>query len=175
MANGEMGVRVRYKVESNPKGYTRAELIGNESILKHEWAGCDKLIIISIREGSEPSIGRRNQTLISVDGHTGGDLSGDDLFKAWALMAYTLLYHVDNTTPSGQLCRQVHETFKAPVIWQDPTNEQIAYNLGYSNPTAFSCEWSQPALVNAFCCGQNDAKKQQPCNFKYNPAKYAIQ
>lgn len=53
----------------------------------------------------------------------------------------------------------------------ETTNEQLAYNLGYDNPSE-THEYPHHDLEHAFRCGQMEAQNQRPRNLQYNPDEY---
>lgn len=63
----------------------------------------------------------------------------------------------------------------ATARWRRPmgntTNAQLAYNLGYDNPSE-PHEYPHHELEHAFRCGQMEAQNQRPRNLQYDPDEY---
>lgn len=75
----------------------------------------DALFLASIVRGAD---GSTSTVTVSMDGDTGADLSPDEVFKLWALMAHQL---VDQLPPGGRrdLCHQTFEAVRSAVLGGD--------------------------------------------------------
>jgi len=74
---------------------------------------CDALLISSV---IYPADGSFSINFISVDGQTNTDMTFDELFKIWAIMANMLSEHKNATPGKAALCNQVFDVIRAALI-----------------------------------------------------------
>jgi len=100
--------------------YTTQYTIENKSLLAEEIpegvGACNDIIIHSI---ILPPDGSYSHCMVSQSGETKKDLTGDELFKAWVMMAKTV---VDNPTTSphkASLAAALFETVREAMLQAD--------------------------------------------------------
>lgn len=81
MADQERRYKIAYRLEYNLDGMTKEEL------LEKNLGGCDAIVVISV---VRPSDGSLSTVIASLDGNTSEEMPGDELFKAWIMMAKKL-------------------------------------------------------------------------------------
>ena len=97
--------KVRYRVET---GEFSKEDAGPEDGLTHA------LLLVSCLF---PPDGSYSQLLLSLDGRTNDDMTTHDIFKAWILLAPTLLRREDELTPlQKQILTDAFEVWRQHIL-----------------------------------------------------------
>ena len=85
-----------------------------DEILETGSGGCDAVIVHSILYPEDGSYGHM---LISKDGKTREPLSGNELWKAWLMMASTLSEDEDVPESKRELCKNVVDLVRARMAF----------------------------------------------------------
>lgn len=102
--------KVKYHLEPEAGEFTKAQC-------EETGGGCDALVLVSMLF---PDDGSYSQRVVSFDGRNGGDqISEEDLFKVWSLIAYELSQNDEfrKTSPGRHgVVAAVHATIKDAIL-----------------------------------------------------------
>ena len=105
----------------NDHKYTTQYSIENKSLSAEEISegtgACNDIIIHSI---ILPDDGSYSHLLVSKSGDTGDDLTGDELFKAWVMMAKTIADNPTTSPSKASLAEALFETVREAMLTKEP-------------------------------------------------------
>src|SRR4051812_26663810 len=105
---------VLYKAIVKQEGFTAEELqaVSTEILTSENYGATDAVLIVSVIKRSD---GGRSYAFPSIDGTTGKEISLDDLFRIWAVLAHSLSENQNLGYGRRTLCHQVHEIVKEAI------------------------------------------------------------
>ena len=110
----ERTYKVTYKISFWEKG------INAETVRVNDWGACDALLLVSVIHGADGSV---SYAFPSSDGDAGKELSDDEKFKIWAVMAHQLSESKTLGNGRRSLCNVIHETIKNVITGDDPDDD----------------------------------------------------
>lgn len=99
--------RLSWTLEPHPDGITKAELLAAKR------SGCDAVILCSM---IYPEDGSFSLALFSADGRTGGEVSDDEKFKVWTMMAQQLAESPELGPGKRAFAAGVFESFRQILL-----------------------------------------------------------
>ena len=104
-----------YRLIHKPEGITP------EQLQAEDLGGTDAVILISI---IRPDDGSLNTAIFSLEGATGAEVSDDEMFKAWIVMASQLSESKTLGPGKKQFARQTFETVRDIILSHIKAEEQ---------------------------------------------------